>query len=321
MKTIICIGCGTVGYATCLSLSSLGHSIIGIDTCLNARNRMIKYGFPCYSPEEILFENKFNDILIDAILVALPTPYCPLTKTLSDEYIMSSIPLISYFLKKKLNEKSLLIIIHSTVSVGTSRKFFNTLKNENIDEIRDYHLIYHPEFLRADKSEYDASHPRKQIFAYVDGKSQIDSTFYLNILQEIFSPDGSSRPPITMMRSAEEAEYLKLVHNFSNALRISFSNCCAQLASSLSLKLDQEIDTSRVLSIVSETAESFYNNKYGIRPGYPYAGQCLPKDVRCFMNLTKEQPYRQFIQSVHLVNEKEKNHQLVKDSLNGHIEQ
>ena len=62
MKTIICIGCGTVGYATCLSLSSLGHSIIGIDTCLNARNRMIKYGFPCYSPEEILFENKFNDI-------------------------------------------------------------------------------------------------------------------------------------------------------------------------------------------------------------------------------------------------------------------
>jgi nucleotide sugar dehydrogenase len=321
MKTIICIGCGTVGYATCLSLSSLGHSIIGIDKCLNARNRMIKYGFLCYSLEEILFEDKLNDILIDAMLIALPTPYCPLIKTLSDEYLMSSIPLISFFLKKKLDEKSLLIIIHSTVSVGTSRSFLNALKNENIDKIRDYYLIYHPEFLRAKTSEYDALNPIKQIFAYVDEKSQIDSTIYLNILQEIFSPDGFSRPSITMIESVEEAEYLKLVHNFSNALRISFSNCCAQLASLLSLKLDKQIDASRVLSIVSETAESFYNNKYGIIPGYPYSGHCLPKDVLCFTNITEEQPYQQFIQSVHLINEKEKYHQLVKDSSNEHIEQ
>ncbi len=70
---------------------------------------MIKYGFLCYSLEEILFEDKLNDVLIDAILVALPTPYCPLIKTLSDKYLMSSIPLISFFLKKKLDEKSLLI--------------------------------------------------------------------------------------------------------------------------------------------------------------------------------------------------------------------
>jgi UDP-glucose 6-dehydrogenase len=198
--------------------------------------------------------------------------------------------------------------------MGTSQKFADALKKTNIDDICDYHLFYHPEFLRAEKSEHDALHPIKQIFGYIDGKPKMDSSFYISNLEEIFSPRGSSRSPITMMESAEEAEFLKLVHNFSNAMRISFSNCCARLALPLSIKLNRQIDASRVLSIVSETAESFYNNKYGINPGYPYAGHCLPKDVQCFMNITDEQPYQQFIQSVHLINEKEKDHKLSKDS-------
>ena len=74
----------------------------------------------------------------------------------------------------------------------------------------------------------------------------------------------------------------------------------------LSLELDREIDASRVLSIVSDTAESFYNSKYGIQTGYPYSGACLPKDVQYFMTLTDQQPYQQFLQSVHLINEQER---------------
>ncbi|CAF1348849.1 unnamed protein product [Adineta steineri] len=189
---------------------------------------MIKPGFPCYSLEEIMFEEKFSDLLIGAILIALPTPFCPLTNTLSDEYLMFSITLISLF-----------IIIHSIVSVGITQNFFNVLNNTNLDDICDYHLIYRSEFLRAEKSEYDALHPIKQIFDYIDGKPKINSFFYINILEETFSPSGSLRSRITVMESAKKAESLKLVHNFSNATRISFPNCCAQLASSLSLKLNK----------------------------------------------------------------------------------
>ncbi|CAF1027679.1 unnamed protein product [Adineta steineri] len=307
MKNIICIGCGIVGYATCLSLSSLGHSIVGIDTCMIARNRMINMNFSCFSPDEVMFEDKMNDILVDVILIVLPTPFCSLTNTLSDESIMLSIGLISYLIKKKKDDNPVMIILQSTVSVGTSRKLFNGLKLFNTDDNCNYHLFYHPEFLRAEKSQYDALHPIKQIFGLTDGKPKLDLSYYENILEEIFSPIGSFRSSITMMSSSEEAEFLKLVHNFSNAMRISFSNCCAHLASLLSSKLDKEIDASRVLSIVCETAESFYNNKYGIKPGYPYSGACLPKDIQCFMNITEQYPYRQFLESIHLINEQEKN--------------
>ncbi len=112
MKNILCIGCGTVGYATCLALSSLGHSIIGVDKCLIARNRMIKSGFPCFSLEEIMFDKKHNGLLINVILIALPTPFCLSTNKLSDEYLMSSITLISYLIQNKLeyNRFSLLFI-------------------------------------------------------------------------------------------------------------------------------------------------------------------------------------------------------------------
>jgi nucleotide sugar dehydrogenase len=312
MKNIICIGCGTVGYATSLSLSSLGHLIIGIDPSVTARNQMIKIGYSCFSPDEVLLEGQLNNVLIDVILITLPTPFCPITNSLSDELIMSSIEFICYLLKRKRDDKSIFIILHSTVSVGTSRKLFNAIKMFNKDDNDNYHLFYHPEFLRAEKCEYDALHPIKQIFGLVDGQPQMDLVLYKNILEEIFSPIDSFRSSITMMSSGEEAEYLKLVHNFSNALRISFSNCCAQIASMISVQADKQIDASRVLSIVSETAESFYNNKYGINPGYPYSGACLPKDVQCLMNITEEEPYRQFIQSVHLINEKEKTNQNTK---------
>ena len=306
MKSIISVGCGTVGYATCLSLSSLGHSIIGIDECVTARSRMIKAGFPCYSTHEVMGGKSVENATVDAILIALPTPFCTHTNTLSVASIMSSLPLVSHFIRSRPSSSSLLIILQSTVPMGTSRNFFKALEAQNSEEDSHFHMIYHPEFLRADQSENDALHPIKQIFGLVDGKPVMDSLFCENVLQEIFSPIGSSRSPITILGSAEEAEYLKLVHNFSNAMRISFSNCCGRLASMLSLELDREIDASRVLSIVSDTAESFYNSKYGIQTGYPYSGACLPKDVQYFMTLTDQQPYQQFLQSVHLINEQER---------------
>ena len=310
MKTIACIGCGTVGYATCLALSSLGHAVVGIDTSMTARNALAKKNFPCFSPNEVMLEGQLNCSTLDAVLIALPTPFCPTRKELVDDAIMSSVELIGHLCRQKQDNQPMLIILKSTVSVGTSRKLFRAIQTQINDDDCQYQLFYHPEFLRAANNEQDALHPIKQVFGYVGGKPHMPPSSCQPLLEQIFSPAiGMHRAPIVMMSSSEEAEYLKIAHNFSNALRISFSNCVAQVAATFSTRFEQPIDGARILSIISDTAESFYNNKYGIEPGYPYGGACLVKDVQYLMNAASEEPYRQFIQLIHVINEEEKKQQ------------
>ena len=136
---------------------------------------MIKAGFPCYSTHEVIEGKSVENATVDAILIALPTPFCNQSNTLSVASIMSSLPLVSYFVRSRPSSSSLLIILQSTVPLGASRKFYKALEAQNTEEDSRFHVIYHPEFLRADQSENDALRPIKQLFGLVDGKPVLDS--------------------------------------------------------------------------------------------------------------------------------------------------
>ncbi|CAN0592055.1 unnamed protein product, partial [Ectocarpus sp. 12 AP-2014] len=71
---------------------------------------------------------------------------------------------------------------------------------------------------------------------------------------------GRDESKLTVLNIAE-AEFMKLVHNYANGLKISFANCIYGLAH----ELDPTIDAQKVLYLVSSTAECFLSRKYGLR--------------------------------------------------------
>jgi UDPglucose 6-dehydrogenase len=74
---------------------------------------------------------------------------------------------------------------------------------------------------------------------------------------------------------------IKCCHNIYNATKISFWNEMWLVAEHLGIPSDD------VAKTVALSSEGSFNIHYGIRGGAPYAGACLPKDVRGFLGFAE----------------------------------
>jgi UDPglucose 6-dehydrogenase len=93
-------------------------------------------------------------------------------------------------------------------------------------------------------------------------------------LRELYQPFGGE---VRTFPSPAEAELVKCAHNLFNATKISFWNEMWTVSRLLGVELD------RVSGTVARSAEGSINPEYGIKGGKPFAGACLPKDVRGFL--------------------------------------
>ena len=103
-----------------------------------------------------------------------------------------------------------------------------------------------------------------------------------DLLQGLYSPlCQRNHTPIfrTDLRTAEMAKY---AHNLFNAAKISFTNETWLVSKELG------IDGNQVMALVAQSAEGMWNPRYGIRGGFPYSGNCLPKDIEAFVNLARD---------------------------------
>ncbi|CAN0131517.1 unnamed protein product, partial [Ectocarpus sp. 12 AP-2014] len=156
-------------------------------------------------------------------------------------------------------------------------------------------VAFQPEFLRAVSCEEDARAPWQIVFGCAkdadDTRARMSNCF-LDFV-------GRDENKLTVLTIAE-AEFMKLVHNYANGLKISFANCIYGLAH----ELDPSIDAQKVLYLVSSTAECFLSRKYGLRVGAPYGGVCLPKDVPELTSLAPEgSVFREFLSGTGKINE------------------
>jgi UDP-glucose 6-dehydrogenase len=82
----------------------------------------------------------------------------------------------------------------------------------------------------------------------------------------------------------EAAELQKYVHNCGNAIKISTYNWFRLLGDAIGVR---DVDIEYIIQLSVVTAEGLYDPEYGTRDLGPYAGDCLPKDLKTLLSYAR----------------------------------
>jgi GDP-mannose 6-dehydrogenase len=129
-------------------------------------------------------------------------------------------------------------------------------------------VCYQPEFLREGTAVRDFEDPSLGVVGTSDGRP-VSSR-----LEELFGP---GTPPVTW----ETAEMLKYACNAFHAAKVTFANEMGRLGKSLG------VDAAAVMHLLTQDTR-LNISPYYLRPGNPFGGSCLPKDVRALVHRARQ---------------------------------
>lgn len=278
-EKILQIGCGVVGSANIKGYKYHGFDVLGLDVIPKIIENMNKDGIETRHPNDNLTD--WNDISI--ILISVPTPLNKKTKKLDMKYIWTTIPTIIQMIKQ--SSKEIIIVMRSTVPPGLTVKYERKLEYElhKIKCEKRFYVAFQPEFLRAITAEEDAKHPWKVLFGHKYRDLEVKKRMSKILLHFVNGNEDDLK-----IMTLEEAEIHKYIHNYYNAMKISFSNSIYGLIRAINEEEMINMDTQRIMDIVSSTSEGFLNPKYGIKVGAPYGGTCLSKDPQSLITLAND---------------------------------
>lgn len=260
MSRILIIGGGVVGHATGSGFTKHGHTVRFFDIDESCTTKLKTEGFVVLNTSELFYYPS------DFIFICVPTPYKAKRSDLSA--LTTAVSTLCELLKN-WNTKPV-VVIRSTVPVGTTEKITNDIKNE-LTDVPFFGVCINPEYLRERNSLDDFLHPKHIII----GSEDVDSAQRLKELYATFNV------PITVC-GTREVETHKYLHNIVNATKISFFNearvACKKIG----------VDSEIIFPLVVATAEAIWNQHYGTLDQGPFAGNCLPKDTRSFVQYMKE---------------------------------
>lgn len=214
----------------------------------------------------------------DFVVIAAPTNYDPVRNFFDTHCIEDVIDLVL-----SVNSDAVMVI-KSTIPVGYCRSLYAKYATTGV---RQFNLLFFPEFLRESKALYDNLYPSRiiagipklieqprfaeenaAISAVADIKKLDDAAHtFAALLQQ-----GALKPDIpTLYMGMKEAEAVKLFANTYLALRVSYFN---ELDTYAEVK---GLDSQAIIEGVGLDPRigSHYNN-----PSFGYGGYCLPKDTK-----------------------------------------
>ena len=167
------------------------------------------------------------------------------------------------------SSKTHVLIFRSTMLPGSTRavvdEFFAALCAAG--RVRAYHC---PEFLREGTAVKDFRHPALAVIGTHDGSAP-ESDEAQRLL-------GAS--PCVL--GWEAAELIKYSCNYFHALKVSFANEVGRLCKFLGE------DALRVMQVVCSDTTLNISSHY-LRPGNPFGGSCLPKDVSALRSFARQE--------------------------------
>lgn len=276
---IVVAGTGYVGLVTGVCLAERGgHHIVCVDVNPEKISMLKNSISPIYEDglEELIkknndlnrieftsdFESAYGDA--DAVFIAVGTPERS-DGSANLDYLKSAAKTIAENAKKDL-----LVIIKSTVPIGTNEKiekYINRHKRENVR----IEVASNPEFLAQGSAVKDTFEATRIVIG-------VESEWAKDILLDIYKNFDNHK----LVTNRNSAEMIKYASNDFLALKISYMNDIANLCEIVGADIE---DVALGMSFDNRIGSNFLN------AGIGYGGSCFPKDTKALHWLSNSNGY------------------------------
>lgn len=273
---IVVAGTGYVGLVTAVCLSEVGHEVTCVDV-VEEKIKILNEGkSPIYEPglEELMTKNKklltftldsknaYKDA--DVIFIGVGTPEKK-DGSANLKYVFTVAEEIAQSI-----EKDCIIVVKSTVPIGTNDKVEKLIKNKLKNNV-NIEIVSNPEFLSQGTAVKDTLQA-KRIVLGVQSKNAEE------IMKQVY--DGFNVPYVVTDRAS--AEMIKYASNDFLALKISYINEIANLCELVGANIE---DVAKGMGMDPRIGDKF------LKAGIGYGGSCFPKDTKALTWLANFNDY------------------------------
>ena len=290
--TLSVVGCGYLGATHAACMSSLGFTVVGVDTDPEKVALLQSGMLPFYEPGldtlleqemktgRLSFTTDFSAVKdADVHFVCVGTPQSKDGLAADLTYVKAAVAAIAPYLKD-----GSLVVGKSTVPVGTAQ----ALRAELSTIAPQADLAWNPEFLREGFAVEDTLTPNRLVVGVADDRAEA-------ILKEVYEPVIALGTP-WIRADLPTSELVKVAANSFLATKISFINAMAEVCEAAG-------------GDVTVLAKAIgYDPRIGnrfLQAGIGFGGGCLPKDIRAFMARAEELGAKQaleFLREIDAIN-------------------
>ena len=282
MKVAV-FGMGHVGLVTAALLAEVGHQVIGVDIDPSRLALLHRRKMPFYEPglEEIVrAQLQTGHLTFDSdgaaatrwseiVLICVGTP-TDAQGNVDLSAVYGALAIINEGVVVKDN--AAVVVLRSTVpptALDSLAAYMERMSWLN------YRLCVNPEFLREGSAVADFRNPPLVVIGADDERA---GDKLLEMYDPFMDPFFGWEDDLVVRTDCKTAMLVKYVSNAWHALKVAFANEIGDIAAGLG------IDGRAAMGIMAQDQHLNISPAY-LRPGGPFGGSCLPKDVRALLHM------------------------------------